>query len=106
MAPILFPNDGVVRINPLNANGDFTGEHFRPPFQLTKLTRVDFTPATDVNPAHITFTETYDGSDYEYDADILQFGNRFVTINGRRRTLASAGLPALPDDDWVGTHTT
>jgi hypothetical protein len=102
MAPISLPNDGVVRVDSLIGN-KFTGDHFRPPFELTQVDGT-FTPAMGSTLAHITFTEKYNGVDYEYDADILEYLPKFfVTINGRRRALAPAGLP---DDDWVGTHTT
>lgn len=104
MAPVSAPNDGVVRINTPNANGDFDGEHFRPPFELTPISQGQYTPATGGNLAHITFRETYNGVTYEYDADIIMFRtNLFVTFDGRRRQVP-AGTAA--DDEWVGTHTT
>jgi hypothetical protein len=103
VAPISFPNDGVFFINPPNAAGDFTGTHYRPPFDNTPI-EGRFTPATGGQPAHITFTETYSGVTYTYAADIIEFKPTFfVTFNGKRRAAAPAGTT---DDDWVGTHTT
>lgn len=102
MAPASFPNDGVFVIDPLTSPPDFVGVHYRPPFDLTPI-HGEFTPATGGRPAHITFTETYNGVNYEYDADVIEFKSGFfVTFNGKRRTLA----PSAADEDWTGTHTT
>jgi hypothetical protein len=102
MAPISFPNDGVFFVNPPNGEGVFTGIHHRPPFDNTTI-EGRFTPATGGDLDHITFTETYNGVTYKYDADIIKFRTTFfVTFNGKR----SIAGPAAADEDWAGTHTT
>lgn len=103
-APSPFPNDGVVIINPLSGD-DFTGSHYRPPFEKTTLIEGHFTQAATTGAAdHIMFTETYNGVTYEYESDIFQLSpDYYVTINGKRRVVGPVNATS---DDWVGTHTT
>jgi len=102
VAPASFPNDGVfVIVEPISPP-DFDGFHYRPPFEKTPI-HGQFTEATADQPAHIKFTEKYNGVTYEYDADIITFKpNFFVTFKGTRRTV----VPVVADEDWAGTHTT